>query len=413
MFPKEKSIQVNSPFFTIIIPTKNRPQLLKYSLQSVLDQSFTNFECIVINNSDTEDPTKETYTDIVSNDSRFRYIRPKKQLPMSDNWELATNYINGRYISILIDKVMLLPNCLSAVYCAIDINNDCEVFNWWSEAYNFRDEELGPEGIYQPTSEYSLPEKIESEKELKRRISFLFNRQDEGIYYFRGKICFGVYKREIVLEAKERIGKLFYKFSPDYTSLISGLVLSKKIYDIGMVGCISINSKLSNGGTCKSNDEAKYDFIKESDPEMNVLDNLPVENEYDSIHNFIAYDYAEILSKYGMPYDTKKTYLDVRVREDLLEKGNQKKKNIYNIFQFACNHLHKRIYIFSINIFARKILLKFNLPLSKYLRENLEHREFCREEHNCDSPLDALKISHSHYSSFSESAYSRIAALPS
>ena len=39
----------NIPFFTIIIPTRNRPELFKLALDSVLAQSFKNIEIIVVN----------------------------------------------------------------------------------------------------------------------------------------------------------------------------------------------------------------------------------------------------------------------------------------------------------------------------------------------------------------------------
>ena len=45
------------PFFSVIIPTYNSAILLKRAIQSVLDQTFKDFEIIVIDNS-SEDNTE-------------------------------------------------------------------------------------------------------------------------------------------------------------------------------------------------------------------------------------------------------------------------------------------------------------------------------------------------------------------
>ena len=39
----------NAPFFSVIIPTRNRLELFKQAYESVLNQSFSNFEVIVVN----------------------------------------------------------------------------------------------------------------------------------------------------------------------------------------------------------------------------------------------------------------------------------------------------------------------------------------------------------------------------
>ena len=45
----------NTPFFSVVIPTRNRVDLFKKALNSVLSQTFTNFEVIVVNDgSDKE-----------------------------------------------------------------------------------------------------------------------------------------------------------------------------------------------------------------------------------------------------------------------------------------------------------------------------------------------------------------------
>ena len=46
------------PFFTVIIPTYNRADLIEVAINSVLQQSFTDFEIIVIDDASQDDTEK-------------------------------------------------------------------------------------------------------------------------------------------------------------------------------------------------------------------------------------------------------------------------------------------------------------------------------------------------------------------
>jgi glycosyltransferase involved in cell wall biosynthesis len=61
------------PFFTIIIPTFNRAHTLNKALDSVAQQTFTDWECIVIDDGST-DNTKQLLSKYIANNDRFRYI---------------------------------------------------------------------------------------------------------------------------------------------------------------------------------------------------------------------------------------------------------------------------------------------------------------------------------------------------
>jgi len=63
--------KTKSPFFSVIIPTYNRKTLLKTALESVLDQTFDDFEVVIIDDGST-DNTKDMIESY--EDTRIKYI---------------------------------------------------------------------------------------------------------------------------------------------------------------------------------------------------------------------------------------------------------------------------------------------------------------------------------------------------
>ena len=94
----KKPVNKKNPFFSIVIPTRDRPQYLSYALQSLLLQSFTDFEVIVCDNY-TENSSDRIFREY--SDERFKYITPPSPLQMHDNWEYAFNFARGEYVTVL------------------------------------------------------------------------------------------------------------------------------------------------------------------------------------------------------------------------------------------------------------------------------------------------------------------------
>ena len=65
----------NKPTVSIIIPTYNREQLIARSIKSVLNQTYQDFEIIIVDDAST-DNTEEVISNF--NDKRIRYIRHEK-----------------------------------------------------------------------------------------------------------------------------------------------------------------------------------------------------------------------------------------------------------------------------------------------------------------------------------------------
>ena len=62
-----------SPLFSIVVPCYNQAEFLDEALQSVLNQSFANWECLVVNDGSPDD-TKKIAAVWTKKDSRFKYL---------------------------------------------------------------------------------------------------------------------------------------------------------------------------------------------------------------------------------------------------------------------------------------------------------------------------------------------------
>src|SRR5690606_9522032 len=68
------------PMVSIITPTFNRANLIGETLDSVLAQTYQNWECIVVNDG-SADNTNEVMSEYLAKDSRFQYhYRPENKL---------------------------------------------------------------------------------------------------------------------------------------------------------------------------------------------------------------------------------------------------------------------------------------------------------------------------------------------
>lgn len=102
-----------TPLISIIIPTFNRADLIGETLDSVLAQTYANWECIIVDDGSTDNSIEVIQKYLIS-DTRFNYFsRPeyKKKGPSScRNFGLEKS--NGQYIIFLDSDDLLADFCL-------------------------------------------------------------------------------------------------------------------------------------------------------------------------------------------------------------------------------------------------------------------------------------------------------------
>lgn len=109
------------PRVTVIIPTYNWSEVLPYSIGSVLDQTFTDFELLVIGDGCTDDSEKVV---TAIDDPRIRWIN----IPRSGHQSVPNNeglrQARGEFIAYLGHDDLWLPQHLAVLVTALDAGAD-------------------------------------------------------------------------------------------------------------------------------------------------------------------------------------------------------------------------------------------------------------------------------------------------
>ncbi|WP_329806601.1 glycosyltransferase [Flavobacterium facile] len=87
---------MRSPLVSIIIPVFNDEKFIKETIQSVKNQVYINWECIIVNDGSV-DSSESIIQNEISNDSRFTYVF-KENSGVSDTRNLAIKQAKGEFI---------------------------------------------------------------------------------------------------------------------------------------------------------------------------------------------------------------------------------------------------------------------------------------------------------------------------
>ena len=99
-----------TPLISVVIPAYNAEQFLDETLESVLSQTYENWECIIVNDGST-DNTEEIAKKWCEKDARFRYFY-KENSGVSDTRNLGIKEARGEYIAFLDADDLYMPNFL-------------------------------------------------------------------------------------------------------------------------------------------------------------------------------------------------------------------------------------------------------------------------------------------------------------
>lgn len=233
---------MENPFFSIVVPTKNRANYLGDTILSVLLQKFNDYELIVSDNFNNSQTKK--VIDRFTYDSRLKYYRTDREMNMIDHWEYATLKAKGKYVLLLTDRKVLYQNSLKYLHKIITDYPEIDVFSFAVKIFDDRNNKIGwiPPNYKTKIFETSL---------------LIENFLNKNIFTDQSSldICFpktlnGIYKNSFAEKARSVSGRYFNNLgvsTPDYSSFFINLALNNKVLFIGKPVLLTQGEHTSNG----------------------------------------------------------------------------------------------------------------------------------------------------------------------
>ena len=121
-----------APKVSICIPVYNRPDYIAEAIESVLNQTFADFEIIVTDNCST-DNTPEVIKGYVARDKRVLYHKNKHNIGGLGNLNGAILLARGEYIKSLFSDDKLAPQCLEIFVETMDKHPDVSLITSFTQ----------------------------------------------------------------------------------------------------------------------------------------------------------------------------------------------------------------------------------------------------------------------------------------
>ena len=116
----------NKPYFTLVIPTCNRPDFIDVAVKIFLEGADNDCLCVICDASDTEEPVQSVLKTIECGDKVHYVNNTKKELgrpvSMVENWNTAMDNVHSEWVTFIGDDDVLDPEVLK-VLRAIDVKH--------------------------------------------------------------------------------------------------------------------------------------------------------------------------------------------------------------------------------------------------------------------------------------------------
>lgn len=131
----------NSPFFSVVVPTFNRPNMLAQALNTVLKQTFRDFELLVVDDHSGCDVQAVVDT---FDDKRIRYFKNQNQKGANGARNTGIEASKGRWIKFLDDDDTWFPGMLKSIRIKIENDKQAGLIYTDYERYDFKKDQVIP-----------------------------------------------------------------------------------------------------------------------------------------------------------------------------------------------------------------------------------------------------------------------------
>lgn len=107
------------PLVTVVIPTRNRFELLREALASVRAQTFVDWQVVVVDDA-SDDGSAESAAQLLANDAKVTLVRLQARAERSTARNTGLTHAETRYVLFLDDDDRLCPTALEYLVAALE-----------------------------------------------------------------------------------------------------------------------------------------------------------------------------------------------------------------------------------------------------------------------------------------------------
>lgn len=102
------------------LPTYNRPEFLRQAIESILKQTYRDFELLISDNASPNPATREICEDYVAADPRVKYVRQKTNIGVFNNFQFVYERASAPYFMWASDDDLWEPEFIERGVQALD-----------------------------------------------------------------------------------------------------------------------------------------------------------------------------------------------------------------------------------------------------------------------------------------------------
>lgn len=145
----------SQPLVSVVTPVYNDEDYLSECIESVLSQTYKNWEYIIVNNCST-DKSLKIAKEYAQTDHRIKLYNNKKFMDQIPNWNYALRQIStkSKYCKMVLSDDWIFPNCISEMVELSEINDRTGIVG----AYRLDDVYVNCDGLKYPSTVLKGPE---------------------------------------------------------------------------------------------------------------------------------------------------------------------------------------------------------------------------------------------------------------
>lgn len=344
------------PYFSVIIPQKDRAEYLRWTLRTCIIQDYPNLE-IIVSDDCSEDNSVEVVEELARQDSRIKLFAHKQHLGMRENFEFALRQVKPGYVIALGGDDGLVPGSITKMYNILK-KTGAKLLTWPLAIFAYATPESAGRNILAVKRPKFTGVKMLKSKDFLQKIArtFIYQINECPMFYMKGVVSTDLIER---VKSRTSDGYFYYCPTPDG---FSGVALAGEVEEYAYTYeplSIAGNTPKSQGLNYRRTDEkSKFEaqqFFQDNSRKM--MHPQLASQPYSPLETLMTADY--LLTAADLPGWPGKCY-EVSFEQLIRQTFNYLEHSFY----------HKDIIVRELNI-LRAIAIQHNLhPLfEKLLKE--------------------------------------------